>query len=185
MTQLARSIKNPIDGQAGFETPLMRSIEAGLEPLRTPRALTHRELPVHPESLSKRGKSSEVALVKRYISSTKNQLQPRKPVKHVSPIALPDTSDGPHSLRRVTEHLGRQLDDELYRHSGSKLPNLQSLTLSSKFRTSRAPTPQNMDASMAEIQTTDMCLRGVEERQRESRKRSSIKKAVGGNFPVV
>jgi len=184
MTQLARSIKNPIDGQAGFETPLMRSIEAGLEPLRTPRALTHRELPVHPESLSKRGKSSEVALVKRYISSTKNQMQNRKPVKHVSPIAVSDNPDGPQSLRRVTEHLGRQLDDELNRHSGSKLPNLQTLTLS-KFRTSRAPTPQNMDASMAEIQTTDLCLRGVEERLRESKKRSSIKKAVGANFPVA
>ena len=88
MTQLARSIKSPIDGQAGFETPLMRSIETGFEPLKTPRSLGHRELPVQPESLSKRGKSSEVALVKRYISSTKNLRQEKKPVRKVSPLPL-------------------------------------------------------------------------------------------------
>jgi hypothetical protein len=35
---------------------------------------------------------------------------------------------------------------------------------------------------MAEIHTTDLCLRGVEERERESKKRLSIKKAVGRNF---
>jgi hypothetical protein len=63
----------------------MRSIEAGFEPLKTPRSLGHRELPVQPESLSKRGKSSEVALVKRYISSTKNL---KKPVRKVLPISL-------------------------------------------------------------------------------------------------
>ena len=66
----------------------MRSIEAVCkESYKTPRS-NDQVVPVHPESLSKRGKSSEIALVKRYMASSKNIKQDKKLVKKISPITV-------------------------------------------------------------------------------------------------
>jgi hypothetical protein len=77
----------------------------------------------------------------------------------------------------VTQTLNKQLQTELIRHSEQKLPTLRDLT--------QGNTPRILDESLAEIRHTDLCLRSVEDRERELKKRKTIRRPAEHNVNHV